>query len=239
MGINFVLIHGSWCDGSFWNDTVKHLEKLGHTAHAPTLAGHGKGADKSVSQQDCVDSAIKYVVDNNLRDVVVVGHSWGGTILQGLAENIPDRLRRLVFLNAFVLLDGQCLEENTPAHYQALFPQLTTPDGGCGVPPFPIVREAFIGDADLELAQKCFAMLSPTPRRSHTDKMSLKNFFSLQIPKSYVNCTEDIGLPPGDWHPKMSSRLGLYRLVQLPGSHLIMNTNPALLATKLVEAGRD
>lgn len=239
MGYNFLLIHGSWCDGSFWNDTAAQLKALGHTTHAPTVAGHGKGADKSVSQADCIQSVADYVIKNNLSDLVVVGHSYGGTLVQGLAEKHPERMRRLVFYNAFVVLDGQSLDENTPPHYQAMFAQLTQPDGGRLPPPFPLFRDAFCGDADLPTAQKIFDMCSPTPQRSQNDKNALPNFFSLQIPKSYLNCMEDIGLPPGDWHPKMSGRLGLYRLVQMHGSHMALNTNPKLLAEKLVEAGRD
>jgi hypothetical protein len=69
----------------------------------------------------------------------------------------------------------------------------------------------------------------------------MKKFYSLEIPRSYLNCTEDIALPPGEWgwHPRMSSRLGLFRLVQMPGSHEVLFTNPKGLAEKLIEAGRD
>lgn len=59
--------------------------------------------------------------------------------------------------------------------------------------------------------------------------------------RSYLNGTEDIALPPGEWgwHPRMSSRLGLYRLVQMPGSHELIFSNPTGLADKIIEAGRD
>jgi hypothetical protein len=72
-------------------------------------------------------------------------------------------------------------------------------------------------------------------------RSDLTRFYKLQIPKSYLNCTEDNALPQGEWgwHPRMSSRLGLYRLVQMPGSHEVIFTNPKRLADKLVEAGRD
>ena len=73
------------------------------------------------------------------------------------------------------------------------------------------------------------------------DKLDLKKFYALDIPKSYLNCTEDTALPPGEfgWHPRMSSGLAHYRLVQMPGSHEVVFTNSAGLAEKLVEAGRD
>ncbi|GEL16767.1 AMP-binding protein [Pseudonocardia asaccharolytica] len=73
------------------------------------------------------------------------------------------------------------------------------------------------------------------------DKLDLSRFYALELPKSYINATEDTALPPGEWgpHPRMSSRLGLYRLVQLPGSHEVMFTAPERLADAIVAAGRD
>jgi hypothetical protein len=70
----------------------------------------------------------------------------------------------------------------------------------------------------------------------------LKQFYSLPIPKSYLYCTEDNVLPQGEqwgWHPRMSNRLGLFRLVQMPGSHEVMFSNPIGLAEKIIVAGRD
>jgi hypothetical protein len=86
--------------------------------------------------------------------------------------------------------------------------------------PFSIWREAFINDADLDVARASYEQLSP---------------------RSYLNGTEDIALPPGEWgwHPRMSSRLGLYRLVQMPGSHEVIVSDPNGLADKIMEAGRD
>lgn len=240
MGYTFVLVHGSWHDNSAWSPVIERLRQHGHAAFAPTVAGHAKSDSKGVSHADCVASVVNYIQTNDLRDFVLVGHSFGGTVIQPVAEQLADRVRRLVFWNAFVLQDGESLEDNIPPHFRALFEQIAQPDGGVMLP-FPIWRDAFIGDADDVLARAAYEKLSPTPRRSHTDKVPLKTFYSLQIPKSYVNCTEDIALPPGEWgwHPRMSSRLGLYRLVQMPGSHEVIFTNPALLADKLIEAGRD
>ncbi|GAA11492.1 putative salicylate esterase [Gordonia alkanivorans NBRC 16433] len=101
-------------------------------------------------------------------------------------------------------------------------------------------REAFIQDADLETATRTYELLSPEPLQPMADELDLTRFYQSEIPKSYINATEDIALPPGEWgwHPRMSSRLGMYRLVQLPGSHEVMFTNPKLLAAKIVEAGR-
>ena len=241
MSYIFVLVHGSWHDNRAWRPVIDRLEQNGHRAYAPTVAGHSADDKKDISHAACVQSVVDFIKTEKLRDFVLVGHSFGGTVIQAVTEQVPDLIRRLVFWNAFVLLDGQCLEDNVPPHYRDLFAQLAQPDGGLMLP-YPVWRDAFIGDADETLARSAYETLSPTPRRSHTDQVSLPTFFSRQIPKSFLNCTEDIALPPGPewgWHPRMSSRLGLYRLVQMPGSHEVIFTNPRLLADKIVEAGRD
>jgi hypothetical protein len=133
------------------------------------------------------------------------------------------------------------LDESPPAT-AALFRKMAqqSPDNSFLLP-FPVWRGAFVNDGDLEMARQTYAKLSPEPLQPAEDKLDLKKFYSLDIPKSYINCTEDIALPPGEWgwHPRMSNRLGLYRLVQMPGSHEVMFTNPRGLAEKILEAGRD
>lgn len=238
----FVLVHGSWHDGPLWGPVVEHLEAMGHTAHAPTVAGHGKNVEKNVNHNDCVRSIVDYVEENQLTDFVLLGHSFGGTVIARVAEEIPERLRRLVFWNAFVPQAGNSQMDELPPHYREMFTTLAAASGDNTVTlPFDTWREAFIQDADLETAQRTYDQLSPEPLQPILDKLDLKRFYQLETPKTYLNGTEDTALPPGEWgwHPRMSSRLGLHRLVQLPGSHEVMFTNPKLLAEKIVEAGRD
>lgn len=238
----FVLVHGSWHDGSSWSQVIKHLERNGHTAFGPTIAGHGKGVDKQVTHAQSVQSIVDFIVDHDLTDIVLLGHSYGGTIVCKVAEAIPDRIRRLIFWNAFILQDGERLYDVVPPPYRGLFDQLAaaSPDNTITLP-FPIWREAFINDADLELAQHAYEQLSSEPYGPVMEPLDLKQFYTLQIPRSFLNGTEDTALPPGEWgwHPRLSSRLGLYRLVQMPGSHELLFSNPRMLAEKIIEAGRD
>ena len=240
--MRYVLVHGSWHDGTLWGPVAEKLRADGHEVETPTIAGHGQGVDKAVTHEDCVRSITDFIVERDLTDVVLLGHSFGGTIIAKVAEQIPDRLRRLIFWNAFVLQDGSSLTDEIPPHYTELFDNLASTSGDNTVMlPWPIWREAFINDADEALARSVYEQLSPEPYEPFTAKLDMSGFYGLQIPRSYINCTEDISLPPGDWawHPRFSGRLGLCRLVQLPGSHEVMFTNPGLLAEKIVEAGRD
>lgn len=238
----FVLVHGSWHDGSAWQAVISQLEAKGHQAFAPTIAGHGKGVNKNVNHAQCTQSIVDRIVDKDLTDIVLLGHSFGGTIIAKVAEAISPRIRRLIFFDAFVLNDGESLRDNIPPDSQVLFDSLAREsDDNTVMLPFDVWREAFINDADLELAQSSYAQLSPEPYQPFIDKLDLKQFYSLPIPKSYLYCTEDNVLPHGEggWHPRMSSRLGLFRLVQMPGSHEVMFSNPVGLAEKIVVAGRD
>jgi len=206
------------------------------------MAGHGRSAPRNVDHAQCTDSILQAIVARDLREFVLVGHSFGGTVVCKVAEKIPERIRRLVFLNAFILKDGDSLVDEIPPTHAALYDRLSTESGDRTVMiPFPTWRESFVNDADLELAKWTYSQLSPEPYQPCTDKLDLQKFYSLEIPRSFINCTEDIALPPGEWgwHPRMSGRLGVYRLVQMPGSHEVIYTNPALLAQKIVEAGRD
>ena len=239
----FVLVYGSWHAGSAWQAVVDHLEAKGHLAFAPTIAGHGKGVDKNVNHAQCTQSIVDYIVGKDLTDIVLLGHSFAGTIIAKVAEAIPDRIRRLIFFNAFVLNDGESLRDNTSRNSHALFDKLAREsDDHTVMLSFEIWREAFINDADLELAKSTYAQLSPEPYQPLIDNLDLKQFYSLPIPKSYLYCTEDNVLPQGEqwgWHPRMSNRLGLFRLVQMPGSHEVMFSNPVGLAEKMIVAGRD
>jgi pimeloyl-ACP methyl ester carboxylesterase len=101
----FVLVHGSWHDGTAWQKTV-----------APRTS-----------------------------DIVLLSHSFGGTIISKVAETIPERIRRLVFLNAFVLQDGNSLNDEVPKSYVDLFDPIAKASADNTVMlPFPVWREAFI-----------------------------------------------------------------------------------------------
>ena len=241
----FVLVHGAWHDGTAWRSVIRHLTGMGHTAFAPTVAGHGKEANKNVSHAQSVQSIVDFIVEEDLRDVVLVGHSYGGTIIQKVVERLPDRIRRLVFHSAFVLADGESLFDNVPPEarplFDAMIANLSSDNPLLPVPPFPLWRELFIQDADMKTALWSYEQLSPEPPQ-FMERIPLATFYDLvrsgRIGVSYLNCTEDLMMQNGTTQ-KLLARLGVFRFVQMPGSHEVMFSNPAGLAKKLVEAGRE
>jgi pimeloyl-ACP methyl ester carboxylesterase len=238
----YVLVHGAWHTGKELEPVANFINAAGHNAYTPTLKGNRPGDAKTVGLDEAIRSIVDYVNENNLKEVVLVGHSYGGMIITGVADRVPDRIRRLVYWNAFVPNDGECLNDMVPPHYVDLFNSIAAErSDGSVVLPFPIWREAFINDADLETAQRAYDVLNPHPFKTLTDKISLKaNPADMTMAKSYINCTEDISLPHHyPWHPRLSQKLGLFRLVQVPGSHELCFSNPQRLAQAIMDAGRD
>ena len=234
----FVLIHGSWHGGWAWQEVVRHLSKTGHRAEAPTLPGHGPGAMRvGITHQDCVRAVVDFIHQHRLENVVLVGHSFGGSVVQRVVEEVPKRIERTVFLDALIVEDGHCVFDELPSDYVAMFNQLAgTSSDDTMLIPWEIWRENFIQDAREPVARSLWEQLSPEPNQVNLDKLCLKQFYSLDIPKSFIHCRHDRALPPGYFHPRMSSRLGAFTLIEMEGSHEVMFTRPEELANKIVEA---
>ncbi len=238
----FVLVHGAWHTGELFEPVAQPIRDAGHVVHCPTIAGNNPGDARTTGLDAAISSIVDYIEAENLNDIILLGHSYGGMVITGVADRIPGRIRRLIYWNAFVPNDGECLNDMVPPHYVGLFDAISaeSPDNSVMLP-FPIWREAFINDGSAELAQSTYDMLNAHPYATFTDPIKLSaNPAETQIGKSYINCTEDTALPQSfGWHPRLSEKLGLFRLVQIPGSHETCFTNPAALADAIMVAGRD
>ena len=240
--MKFVLVHGAAHDGIHFEPTAAFLRAEGHEVWCPTMAGNRPGDVRAeCGLEGAIASLVTFFEDEGIEDAVLVGHSWGGMVITGAADRLaPGRIRRLVYFSAFVPNDGECLLDMVPAHYKAMFDAMGAESGAVGFP-FPVLREAFVNDGSLEQAQSLADTLNPHPYRCMADPVSLKvNPAAMEIGKSYLFPTEDTSLPPTEpFHPRLSAKLGLYRLVTMPGSHSVHHTAPELLARKIYEAGRD
>jgi pimeloyl-ACP methyl ester carboxylesterase len=239
---NFVLVHGAWHSGAELEPVASVLEALGHHVHAPTIRGNRPGDSKMVSLIEAIDSIVEYLEDTGCEDAILVGHSYGGMVITGVADRVPRRIRRLVYWSAFVPNDGESLLDMILPHQVAAMEALAAErNDGSVLLPFPLWRDAFINDADLETAQRAYKTLNPHPMQTFRDKISLtSNPADMEIGKSYINCTEDTATPHSHpWHPRLSEKLGMFRLIQIPGSHGIAFTHPDRIAKAIVEAGRD
>ena len=241
MNKTFVMIHGSWHGGWAWQGVVRQLSKRGHRAEAPTLPGHGPGAIRlGITHQDCVRSVVSYIENQRLKEVVLVGHSFGGSVIQKVVEEIPSLVERTIFLDALIVEDGHCVFDELPPEYVALFNGLArTSSDNTMLIPWEVWRDNFMQDAPEREAHSVWEQLSPEPNQVNLDRLDLKRFYSLAIPKSFIYCRQDKALPPGCFHPQMSSRLGQFKLLEMDGSHEVMFTRPDELADNIIEASFD
>ena len=240
MSDTYVLVHGAWHTGHEMEAVARHLRDAGHHVHCPTVAGNRKEDDRSkIGLDDAIRSIAHYLEAHHLNDVRLVGHSYGGMVISGVYDSVPERIRRLVYVNAFVPNDGECLNDMVPPHYVSMFDAIAK--DGAVMLPFEVWREAFINDADLALAKSAYEKLNLHPYRTFTDKIRLKQpMAAAAVGKSYVNCQQDVALPHSyPWHPRLSEKLGLFRLIETPGSHETWFSAPARLAQAIIEAGRD
>jgi pimeloyl-ACP methyl ester carboxylesterase len=113
----FVLVHGAWHGSWCWKRVRKTLQTEGHDVFTPTLTGVGERSHL-ISPQVNLDTHIADVVNlirwEELSDVVLCGHSYGGCVITGAADRVADRIKTLVYLDAFIIGDGQGLHDVLP-----------------------------------------------------------------------------------------------------------------------------
>ena len=248
--LNFVLVHGAWHDATLWKRVAPRLRAGGHTVHTPTAAGHGPNADPDTTLQQAYMSIVDYVLRERLTDVVLLGWSFGGVLVQQatahLAQHDPDILRRVVFHNAFVLADGECVYDTFPEAAVEYFKSITTAQGTI-MQPFERVRNRYCAPADHDEARAIYDMMNPQLARMFDTPTDTRVFDQIvaAAPQgffSYVNAVEDIAFPHGPyaWYPRFADRLGSPRVRFLCGhSHEAPLTGPSETANAYIVAGRD
>jgi pimeloyl-ACP methyl ester carboxylesterase len=108
----YVLVHGAWHGGWCWNRVAPLLRDKGHDVYTPTLTGLGERVHLATPDVDLsthIADVVNVIEFEDLRNVILMGHSYGGQVVTGVAGAIPDRIGQLAYLDAFVPGDGQAL----------------------------------------------------------------------------------------------------------------------------------
>src|SRR5882757_4601722 len=120
----FVLVHGAWHGGWCWRRVSDLLEKKGHKVFSPTMTGLGSCShllSKDVNLTTHITDIANFIKWENLSDIVLVGHSYAGIIISGVAEQMSDKISSIVFLDAFMPENGDSLAEKAaPAFKDAI-----------------------------------------------------------------------------------------------------------------------
>ena len=108
----FVLVHGGWAGSVVWRELAPRLRKAGHDVYAPTLTGIGARKhllSREIDLNTHIQDVIGVIGDADLSDIVLVGNSYGGMVISGVADRVPEKVASLVYLDAFVPENGQSL----------------------------------------------------------------------------------------------------------------------------------
>ena len=114
---NFVLVQGAWIGGWYWRPIAQALRKAGHEVYTPTLTGLGERSHligPNVNLDTHITDVANVFKYEELSDAVLVGHSYGGMVVTGAADALPERIASLVYLDAFVPRNGQALFDLIP-----------------------------------------------------------------------------------------------------------------------------
>src|SRR5690606_23173943 len=112
-----VIVHGWWSGGWYFQTTARKLRASGHEVYTPTVTGVGERvhlASPEITLETHVQDIVNVLEFEDLRDVVLVGYSYGGMIATVIADRVPERIRRIVYLDAFVPRDGEALQDIIP-----------------------------------------------------------------------------------------------------------------------------
>lgn len=110
----FVIVHGAWQGGWIWSRVAEHLRAQGHRVLTPTCTGLGERShlvSRAVDMSTHVADILAVFKWERLDDVVLAGHSYGGVVITHVADRIPEKIRSLVYLDAFLTEHGQSLIE--------------------------------------------------------------------------------------------------------------------------------
>ena len=187
----FVLIHGAWHGGYAWRHVAPMLRQAGHAVYAPSLTGLGDRAHLARREVDLdlhVQDVVSLLEMEDLQRVVLLGHSYGGMVITGAADRVPERIARLIYFDAFVPENGKsCVDYVAAAvpERAATFRKLAAESGF--VPPPPA---SLWGHTDPALIAWLKPREVPHSLASQAQPIRLANEPALaKIPKTFVHCT--------------------------------------------------
>jgi len=220
----YVLVHGAWHGGWCWRKVAQALTATGSAVYTPTLTGLGERAHlllRETGLETHVRDILGILEVEDLKEVVLVGHSYGGIVVSAVADRVPRRVARLVYLDAVVPRDGECMYDRAPAQIRAHFEAHAKLAGEGWYIPVSAVSAQFLGLKDEEDVRWVMPKLSPHPIRTFCEVVRLSAGFP-QMPRTYINCIGDA--PFGQ--PRSAHADGIHDYHEVRTGHDAMVTAP-------------
>jgi len=231
----FVLVHGAWHGGWCWQRVADRLRGSGHTVFTPTLTGLGERSHllrAGIDLKTHIADVVNVMNWERLEDVVLCGHSYGGFVISGVAEQIASAIRSIVFLDAFVPRDGESVQDLTgPAVLEAVRAALQR--GEMAIPPRP--AEAF----GVNVADRAWvdSLCVGQPIATFTDKIALTGARDRIARKSYIRA-RNYANPGFDRAYGALKSDPAWRTYEAPCGHDVMVDMPKRLMEILLEVSQ-
>jgi pimeloyl-ACP methyl ester carboxylesterase len=230
----YVLVHGAWHGGWCWKRVRSALQRQGHEVFTPTLTGV---ADRShllspqVNLSTHIDDVVNLIRWEELQNVILCGHSYAGCVISGVADCIPDRIGALVYLDAFVLENGENLLQHV--HDAQRLPMLEgtrTAGEGWKVPPIP--GEVFqVNAQDLAwVNHQC----TPQPLACFEQRIQLTGGIGRVANVTYILATGWEGSPFPPFYERAKAKG--WKTLAMPCGHDVMLDRPWELTAALIQA---
>jgi pimeloyl-ACP methyl ester carboxylesterase len=236
----YVLVHGAWHGGWCWRRVGRTLKVTGSDVYTPTLTGLGERAhlaSREVDLETHIGDVLGVIEVEDLTEIVLVGHSYGGIVVTAVADRAAQRIAHLVYLDAVVPRDGQCLYDCTPAQIKTHFEEQARIGGEGWRVPVAVASAQFLGLKHEEDLRWVMPKLTPHPIRTFREAVRLGSKLP-PVPRTYINCIGDKALG----QPKTMQADGIDDYHELRTGHDAMVTAPqdvADLLRKVAETASD
>jgi pimeloyl-ACP methyl ester carboxylesterase len=225
----FLLVHGAWAGGAVWRELTPRLRQAGHEVYAPTLTGIGARKhllSPTVDLDTHIADILGVIDDEDLSDLVLVGHSYGGMVITGVADRVPDKIASLVYLDAFVPGHGQSASDLLPPDIRLA----TIADREWLVAPPPAAR---FGVTRPEVANLWSAKASPQPTACFMQPVSLSGGIDRVGRKTYIYASDPEPTTFTQFYRALRDEPG-WAVHALPNNHFLQLEMPDELAAILL-----
>ncbi|HMH18890.1 MAG TPA: alpha/beta hydrolase family protein [Burkholderiales bacterium] len=227
----YVLVHGAWHGGWCWKKVVPALRAAGHAVYTPTLTGLGERAHLANPAIDLamhIADVVNLLEAEELEKVVLVGHSYGGMVITGVADRAASRLRRVVYLDAFLPENGRCLLDYLQPDRRTIIKQ---GEMGGFVDPLPL---KIFGIDEVEDVAWVLRHEMRQSYRTFAQPIHFTGKGGADLPRTYVHCTH----PPTGSFDQFAARVRedpAWKFHELKTGHDCMITDPKSVIRILLE----